>query len=139
MHRPHRTRPGIDRSDLGIEELDRGDDPLRPVTADHFERPLGVDPGHAVGVGEFPRADEAVVARRAFQVHPKEDLRDPLLLARMQEALARVLNEPEVKNRIEDQGCDVVASSAEVCRRFLAAEIEKWGQVIRANDIRADS
>ena len=63
----------------------------------------------------------------------------PVLLARMQEALAKVLNEPEVKSRIEDQGCDVVASSAEECRRFLGAEIDKWAQVIRINDIRADS
>ena len=63
----------------------------------------------------------------------------PVLLARMQEALSKVLNEPEVKTRIEEQGCDVVASSADECRRFLAAEIEKWGQVIRSNDIRADS
>lgn len=63
----------------------------------------------------------------------------PVLLARMQEALARVLNEPEIRTRIEDQGCDVVASSAEECRRFLSAEIEKWGQVIRSNDIRVDS
>lgn len=63
----------------------------------------------------------------------------PVLLARMQEALARVLNEPEVKSRIEEQGCDVVASTAEECRTFLGAEIAKWGDVIRRNDIRADS
>jgi tripartite-type tricarboxylate transporter receptor subunit TctC len=63
----------------------------------------------------------------------------PVLLSRMQEALARVLNEPEVKSRIEDQGCDVVASTAEQCRDFLAAEISKWADVIRRNDIRVDS
>jgi hypothetical protein len=33
----------------------------------------------------------------------------------------------------------VQASSPEVCGRFLAAEIEKWGRVIRANNITADS
>ena len=61
------------------------------------------------------------------------------LLDRMGAALRGVLNEPEVKQKIEEQGCDIVASDAEACRRFVAGEIEKWGQVIRDNDIRADS
>ena len=61
------------------------------------------------------------------------------LVRQMNEALVQVLNEPAVKNRIEEQGCDIVASTPEQCGRFLAAEIEKWGRVIRANDIRADS
>ena len=61
------------------------------------------------------------------------------ILRRMQEALAGVLGQPEVRSRIEEQGCDVVASSPAECGRFLAAEIEKWGRVIRDNDIRVDS
>ena len=32
-----------------------------------------------------------------------------------------------------------VASTPEECRRFIQAEIEKWGKVIRDNNIRADS
>jgi len=61
------------------------------------------------------------------------------ILERMQQALARVLAEPEVKARIEEQGCDVVAANPEVTGRFLASEIERWGRVIREADIRADS
>lgn len=61
------------------------------------------------------------------------------ILDRMHAALTRALAEPEVKARIEEQGCDVIAAPAEESRRFIAAEIEKWGQVIRQNDIRADS
>lgn len=61
------------------------------------------------------------------------------LVRRMHEALSRVLNEPEVKNRIEEQGCDIVASTPEECRRFMEAEIAKWGRVITDNNIRADS
>ena len=57
----------------------------------------------------------------------------------MNEALVQVLNEPAVKTRIEEQGCDIVASTPERCGQFLTAEIEKWGRVIRANDIRLDS
>lgn len=61
------------------------------------------------------------------------------LVRRMNEALVRVLNEPEVKTRIEDQGCDVVASTPEACGTFIQAEIAKWGKVITDNAIRADS
>jgi tripartite-type tricarboxylate transporter receptor subunit TctC len=63
---------------------------------------------------------------------------EPLLL-RMGEAMARVLGEPGVKDRIEERGADVVASSAEECAAFLESEITRWGRVIRDNNIRADS
>jgi tripartite-type tricarboxylate transporter receptor subunit TctC len=61
------------------------------------------------------------------------------ILRRMQQALAKSLADPEVRSKIEEQGADVVASSPEECGRFLTAEIEKWGKVIRENNIRADS
>lgn len=61
------------------------------------------------------------------------------ILARMQEILAKVLANPAVKAKIEEQGADLVASDPAECRRFLTAEIEKWGGVIRANNIRIDS
>jgi tripartite-type tricarboxylate transporter receptor subunit TctC len=61
------------------------------------------------------------------------------LVRQMNEALVRVLNEPAVKNRIEEQGCDIVASTPEACGQFVQAEITKWGRVINENNIRADS
>ena len=61
------------------------------------------------------------------------------LVRQMNEALVRTLNEPAIKARIEEQGCDIVASNPEECGRFIQAEIAKWGQVITANNIRADS
>ncbi len=61
------------------------------------------------------------------------------LVRQMNEALVRALREPAIQARIEDQGCDVVASTPEECGRFMQAEIAKWGQVITANNIRADS
>jgi tripartite-type tricarboxylate transporter receptor subunit TctC len=61
------------------------------------------------------------------------------ILDKMQQALARALADAEVRAKIEEQGADVVASSPEECARFLRSEIEKWGKVIRDNDIRADS
>jgi tripartite-type tricarboxylate transporter receptor subunit TctC len=61
------------------------------------------------------------------------------LVRRMNEALVQVLREAEVKNRIEEQGCDIVASTPEACEAFMRAEITKWGRVITDNSIRADS
>jgi tripartite-type tricarboxylate transporter receptor subunit TctC len=61
------------------------------------------------------------------------------ILRRMDEAMGQVLADPAVRSRIEEQGADVVASSAADCGRFIAAEVEKWGRVIRENGIQADS
>lgn len=61
------------------------------------------------------------------------------ILRQMQQALAQSLADPNVRARIEEQGCDVVASGPEECGRFLSTEIERWGKVIRDNDIRVDS
>ncbi|WP_424814033.1 tripartite tricarboxylate transporter substrate-binding protein [Roseococcus sp. YIM B11640] len=61
------------------------------------------------------------------------------LVRQMNEAMVRVLNEPEVKAKIEEQGCDIVASTPQECGRFIESEIAKWGRVIQDNGIRADS
>jgi tripartite-type tricarboxylate transporter receptor subunit TctC len=61
------------------------------------------------------------------------------ILDRMHAAITQAVTEPETRARIEEQGCDVTATSPEEARRFVANEIERWGQVIRQNDIRADS
>ncbi|CAA9279635.1 MAG: BUG/TctC family periplasmic protein [uncultured Acetobacteraceae bacterium] len=57
------------------------------------------------------------------------------ILRRMSEAMTATLAAPEVRGRIEEQGADVVASGPEQCRRFLNAEVEKWGRVILDNNI----
>lgn len=61
------------------------------------------------------------------------------LVRQMNEAMVQVLNEPAVKAKIEEQGCDIVASTPQECGRFMEAEIAKWGRVITDNHIRADS
>ena len=61
------------------------------------------------------------------------------ILRRMSEALSTALATPEVRSKIEEQGVDVVASGPERTRRFLNSEVQKWGQVIRDNNITLDS
>lgn len=63
---------------------------------------------------------------------------DPIV-RRMHDALGRVLALPEIRGRIEENGADVVAGGPERCRRFLNSEVQKWGRVIRENNITLDS
>lgn len=61
------------------------------------------------------------------------------LVRQMNEAIVQALNEPAIKDRIEAQGCDVVASTPEACGQFINGEISKWARVIRDNNIGVDS
>ena len=53
--------------------------------------------------------------------------------------LVKVFNQPDVRNQLGDQlGMDIVASSPAALQKFLVSEIERWGKVIRENNVRAD-
>lgn len=61
------------------------------------------------------------------------------VIERMGDALRATLREPAIAARIEELGANVVASSPAELATFLKAEIDKWGKVIRDNNIRAES
>ncbi|OYW07328.1 MAG: hypothetical protein B7Z53_06430 [Rhodospirillales bacterium 12-71-4] len=61
------------------------------------------------------------------------------ILDRMQRAVKQVLAEPNVQARMAEQGADIVGSTPAETAAFVRSEIEKWGAVIRDNNIRADS
>jgi len=61
------------------------------------------------------------------------------ILRKMGDTVVRVMSMPEVRDRIESMGADVAGGGPERCRRFLTSEVAKWGQVIRENNITADS
>jgi len=61
------------------------------------------------------------------------------LITRMQQALRQVLAEPAVQARMADQGADITATTPAETEAFIAAEIARWGEVIRANNIRVES
>lgn len=105
--------------------------PLGVTTRGETRHVPGVRSFAQQGLGDFEAPTWWAFLGRAGTPEP--------ILRRMQEALVGAVNDPEVKAKIEEQGCDVQASSSEACGRFLAAEIEKWGRVIRANHITADS
>lgn len=61
------------------------------------------------------------------------------LVARMNRALGETLNEERPRQVMtETQQARLVLSSPEAFGRFFAAEVEKWGRVVRASNIQPD-
>ncbi len=53
------------------------------------------------------------------------------ILQKIQADIARVLNTPEMRQRIEDFGMEVVASRPEQFDAFIAAEMQRWARVVK--------
>ncbi len=58
--------------------------------------------------------------------------------AKLSADIARVLALPEVKARLHDAGAEPAPTSAEAFGQFIAAELGKWGRVVKAGNIQAD-
>lgn len=61
----------------------------------------------------------------------------PAIIAAMNAALVKVLNEPGVRDRLTAQGMEIVASKPDEFGKFLDVEIERWAKVIKDNKIKA--
>ena len=106
---------------------------LRPlgVTTEAESRHLpGVKSFAQQGFGGFEAPTWLAFLGRAGTPEP--------VLRRMGEAMSQALSAPEVRSKIEEQGVDVLAGGAERCRRFLNSEVQRWGRVIRDNNITLD-
>jgi tripartite-type tricarboxylate transporter receptor subunit TctC len=57
--------------------------------------------------------------------------------ARMHEEVAKVLKMPAVRERLEQQGMSIRASSPEEFSKFVAGEITRWSKVVKDNKIQA--
>ncbi len=60
------------------------------------------------------------------------------IVDRLNQTLVATLAAPELRTQLSNQGAQPVGSSPEELRRFMQAEAEKWGRVIRASGARAD-
>jgi tripartite-type tricarboxylate transporter receptor subunit TctC len=58
--------------------------------------------------------------------------------ARLHGAIVAALQEPELKNKLVEQGFEVVANTPEQFDQFLASELARWKQVIEVGKITAD-
>ena len=53
------------------------------------------------------------------------------ILKRLHEELVKILNQPDVKSRIESDGSEPVGSAPEEFRRFMRADMDKWAKLVK--------
>jgi tripartite-type tricarboxylate transporter receptor subunit TctC len=62
----------------------------------------------------------------------------PAVIRRLQDETIRVINLPEVRERLAALGVDPMSSTPEEFTRLIAADIAKWTAVAKASNIKAD-
>jgi tripartite-type tricarboxylate transporter receptor subunit TctC len=61
------------------------------------------------------------------------------ILDKFHAELVKIFNQPALRKQLtETLGMDVTASSPEATQKFLVGQMERWGKVVRENNIRAD-
>jgi len=60
------------------------------------------------------------------------------IVVRLHDELIRILNSPEVRERIVADGSEPVGSSPEEFRRFMHADLAKWAKVVRESGAKMD-
>ena len=60
------------------------------------------------------------------------------LVARLHEELVKILNQPDVKSRIESDGSEPVGSSPDEFRRFMRADMDKWAKLVKESGAKLD-
>jgi tripartite-type tricarboxylate transporter receptor subunit TctC len=60
------------------------------------------------------------------------------IVARLNGELARLAEDPGLKEQFEKQGLEVAHTSTEEARAYLRSEVEKWARVIRASGAKAE-
>ena len=61
----------------------------------------------------------------------------PEVVKRMHEELAKALKNPAVAEKLSAQGMEIVGGGPDELDKFLRAEIDRWGKVVKANKIKA--
>ena len=62
----------------------------------------------------------------------------PAIVAKMEKAIVKTIQLPDVKQKLLEQGADTVGSSPEYLGQVVKKELAKWPQVIKAAHIRVD-
>jgi tripartite-type tricarboxylate transporter receptor subunit TctC len=62
----------------------------------------------------------------------------PAIIARMQREVARVIQLPDVRQKLLEQGGDTVGSSPEALERVVKGELKKWADLIREAKIKLE-
>ncbi len=62
----------------------------------------------------------------------------PEIIAKMNQAIVTVLNQPEISKKLDDQGITIVAGGPEVFNPFLRKQMNTWGQFVIQNKIKEE-
>jgi tripartite-type tricarboxylate transporter receptor subunit TctC len=62
----------------------------------------------------------------------------PAIIARLQQAVATAARNPETRARFDALGAEPVADSPEDYARFVRAEYDRWGKLVRDARIKLD-
>jgi tripartite-type tricarboxylate transporter receptor subunit TctC len=60
------------------------------------------------------------------------------VVRRLHDAVAAVMKRPATARQFGDQGARIIISSPEEAKSFIAAEVARWGEVVRAAGIKPD-
>ena len=60
------------------------------------------------------------------------------VIERLHREIAAVLNTDEIKNQFAKDGAEIVQMSTAEFGRFFLAEMDKWGKVVKAANIKAE-
>ena len=62
----------------------------------------------------------------------------PAIVARLNSEIVKILNTPEVRERLEGLGIEPVANTSEEFAAFQKAEIAKWAKVVKEGNVKID-
>jgi len=62
----------------------------------------------------------------------------PAILARLHKEAIRAVNAPDVRQRLEGVGADIIGNTPEQYAAFIRNEIDKWAKVIKAAGIKSE-
>jgi tripartite-type tricarboxylate transporter receptor subunit TctC len=62
----------------------------------------------------------------------------PTIVARLNSEIVKILNMPDVRERMEQLGVDPVANTSEEFAAFQKAEIAKWAKVVKEGNVKVD-
>lgn len=62
----------------------------------------------------------------------------PAIVQRMNEALNKVMKNPDVAQRLAGQGIDVLGGTPQAGQAFLERQMDIWARVVKENDIKPD-
>lgn len=62
----------------------------------------------------------------------------PDIVARMNDALNKVLRQPEVAQKLQGQGIEIAGGSVDRARSFIDSQLDTWARVVREHQIKPD-